>query len=204
MSGDMIELARFLLLKAVAQDVNDDLLAAPPQMLQLGRSLREFTRDYFELCSALFGRPAVLGYDPRGEVLGAEERGPLLELLRLSILPNANMDQEIRELARFLLLKAVKRDLDGTVLTPPAQIDEVWHLVLQLPSEYQKNCSSLLGLRDTDGGGCIGHNPLQAFGDLGERAARLATRRLLTASPASRRPASPPTWSRARMSPASA
>ncbi|RKO89447.1 hypothetical protein BDK51DRAFT_34396 [Blyttiomyces helicus] len=61
---------------------------------------------------------------------------PYLQLLRLSTSPKATMDREVRELARFLLLKAVARDLDGTILSPPAEIDELWHALLQFPGQY--------------------------------------------------------------------
>ncbi|RKO86204.1 hypothetical protein BDK51DRAFT_47157 [Blyttiomyces helicus] len=240
MSSGMVELARFVLLKAAAPGFRGHILAAPPQMQALWHALREFTHEYFELSSTLVGKPTVLGYDPPGEELGARDklgpesplwssgigqndgimkgdagRGfrdseddgvkeerlraraiadswpyfvlaerlatfdgqPLLKLLRFSTHPNAEMNNEIRELARFLLLKAVKRDLDGTALSPPAQIDELWHLLLRFPAQYQELCASLLGHRVGvygDGGVSIGHDPLQAYGDPRQRNDRLA------------------------------
>ncbi|RKO92019.1 hypothetical protein BDK51DRAFT_45087 [Blyttiomyces helicus] len=40
----------------------------------LWRALRVFTHEYFELCSALVGKPAVIAYDPRVEELASWER----------------------------------------------------------------------------------------------------------------------------------
>ncbi|RKO92142.1 hypothetical protein BDK51DRAFT_30106 [Blyttiomyces helicus] len=197
-------------------------------ILELWRSLRDFTHDYNSLCSALVGKGVVLGYDPRGEDLGAGERAmrigatlgaysvtfgrraadsplwneerltaraivhrnspyhalaerlatfdwqPLITLVELSAYRKVKMYDEIRELARFLLLKAVKRDLDGTILSPPTAIDHLWHLLLQFPVQYQQLCGSLFGPVGCHGGTCIGHNPLQAYGDPGETVSRLS------------------------------
>ncbi|RKO91695.1 hypothetical protein BDK51DRAFT_43679 [Blyttiomyces helicus] len=71
---------------------------------------------------------------------------PLLWRLPLWTNPNAKMDQDICELAQFLLLKSVKRDLHCSILSPPAGIEKLWHQLLQFPSQYQNLCSSLPGL----------------------------------------------------------
>ncbi|RKO91692.1 hypothetical protein BDK51DRAFT_29764 [Blyttiomyces helicus] len=65
--ADMVELARFILLKAAGRDMSGVIFSAAPPMLELWRALREFNREYFELCSAHVGKPAVLGHDPRGK-----------------------------------------------------------------------------------------------------------------------------------------
>ncbi|RKO85960.1 hypothetical protein BDK51DRAFT_39979 [Blyttiomyces helicus] len=200
MSSDTVELARFVLLKAVARDFCGRIFAATPQMQELWHALREFTQEYFELCSALVGKPAVLGYDPQ-EKLGVREKlirdGATLWLLavlragraprhlRLAAAPQTSsaLDQPERKDAprdpRARPLPAPQSREMRPQWQPPVSScrDELWHVLLQFPAQYQELCAALLGRGGStygDGGVCIGYDPLQAYGDPRQRNTRLA------------------------------
>ncbi|RKO91694.1 hypothetical protein BDK51DRAFT_29765 [Blyttiomyces helicus] len=82
-----------------------------------------------------------------------------LKLLWLASHLNAKINKEISELAGFLLAKAVKHNLEGTIFSPPSEIDELWHLLLRFPLEYQDRFMHLLCLRGSerrDSWKCIG------------------------------------------------
>jgi hypothetical protein len=49
------------------------------------------------------------------------------------------------ELARFLAIKAIDRDLDFTKYSPSPSVDEAWHLLMLMPKKYHSLCVELCG-----------------------------------------------------------
>mmetsp|Transcript_31840 Transcript_31840/g.74402 ORF Transcript_31840/g.74402 Transcript_31840/m.74402 type:complete len:303 (+) Transcript_31840:49-957(+) len=63
--------------------------------------------------------------------------------------------QSILEFSRFILLKAARMDYQVPYeLSPPREVDEVWHSLLLFPRAYNELCKTLLG-----DDGIIDHDP---------------------------------------------
>jgi hypothetical protein len=58
-------------------------------------------------------------------------------------------DDIIKEFRRFLILKAILRDTDGTWISPSSILEKVWCLLLLFPIDYMKLCEVLIP-RDAD------------------------------------------------------
>ena len=63
-----------------------------------------------------------------------------------------NKPELLLEYKRFLALKVGAGDLDATLLSPPAEVDEVWHAHILDTKHYRTTCELL-------GHGFIDHNP---------------------------------------------
>ena len=86
----------------------------------------------------------------------------------------------LREYKRFLVLKVVLKDFDASVLSPPAEVDTLWHAHILDTKHYRATCDAL-------GGDFIDHNPdggLDAAARLARRSTALAQyQQLFGASP---------------------
>ena len=51
----------------------------------------------------------------------------------------------LRELVRFFAIKAMLRDIDGTILVAPPLLDDLWSYLLQFPKDYLEMCRVALG-----------------------------------------------------------
>ena len=51
----------------------------------------------------------------------------------------------VRELSRFYYLKMISEDYDAEKLSPSKKIDEIWHLHLLHPKQYQQFCQEFVG-----------------------------------------------------------
>jgi ubiquitin C len=64
----------------------------------------------------------------------------------------------IQEFKRFMVLKALYRDVDASILSPSGAVDEIWHAFLLFPKDYAAFCDMLLPI-DCESR-IIDHNPL--------------------------------------------
>jgi len=53
-------------------------------------------------------------------------------------------DDIIKEFRRFLILKAILRDTDGTRISPSSILEKVWRQLLLFPIDYMKLCEVLI------------------------------------------------------------
>ena len=67
----------------------------------------------------------------------------------------------LKELRRFLVLKAVAEDTRATKLSPSGLIDKGWHALLMCPRDYSALCNAILPATCIDR--IIDHNPLGAL-----------------------------------------
>ena len=61
------------------------------------------------------------------------------------------------EFKRFMILKALYKDTSASILSPSAEVDEVWHRMLLYPVDYYNFCNSLLPVSCAER--IIDHNP---------------------------------------------
>ena len=54
------------------------------------------------------------------------------------------VDHQIKELKKFLMLKAVLKDVDESRLSPSLLVDEVWQMLASMTQEYAELCDSIL------------------------------------------------------------
>jgi len=64
----------------------------------------------------------------------------------------------IVELVRFLMLKALFRDIDASLLSPSSAVDAAWHALLLRPVLYSSVCHRLLSA-DVKAPRLLDHNP---------------------------------------------
>lgn len=81
------------------------------------------------------------------------------------------------ECARFMLLKALHKDLNAELFSPSAAVDRVWRGMLLFPVQYARMCARLFGME----GRLIDHNPLASLDGSPEGAAARARRQAATA-----------------------
>jgi len=65
----------------------------------------------------------------------------------------------ILELVRFLMLKALFRDMDASLLSPSLAVDTAWHALLQHPKLYNSVCDRLLPADIAHPFRVLDHNP---------------------------------------------
>jgi len=77
-------------------------------------------------------------------------------------IPDKNLfvSQLIHELSRFLVLKALTRDVSATLLSPSFLVDKAWHAFLLFPKDYAKLCDTILPADVSDR--LIDHDPFGA------------------------------------------
>ena len=55
-----------------------------------------------------------------------------------------HVQEKIKEFKRFVILKALYRDVNASILSPSYQVDQVWHGLLQFPLDYIRLCDAIL------------------------------------------------------------
>jgi len=105
---------------------------------------------------------ATQGSAPAGVWHAARHVADLMESDRLFAgLLGATLDPAlVIEYARFMVLKVVHNDIDGTArtLSPSVAVDAVWHTHMLMPQDYFHMCRVLLGSTMQ----CFWHNPATA------------------------------------------
>ena len=110
-----------------------------------------------------------------------EECGTLMQYIeREKIGPAGKTVELVKELIRFLSLKAVFYDTNARLLSPSRVIDEAWHALMLQPVLYVSICDRLLP-RTVSSPRIIDHNPLGGTSsDRGKRYFRTLGRYLET------------------------
>jgi hypothetical protein len=72
--------------------------------------------------------------------------------------------EQLYEFKRFMILKALYKDTNCSILSPSAEIDAVWHAILLHPVKYVRLCDLLLPTSCCNR--VIDHNPEGAMEDI--------------------------------------
>jgi hypothetical protein len=75
--------------------------------------------------------------------LSAFDSTKLIAAFRLQGMINAT--ESLQELYRFIILKALYLDFDDSLLAPSKEIDRLWNILLQFPTQYVKLGEKLVG-----------------------------------------------------------